>query len=310
MARTFTAQVIPLSHGVAGTQRTLSVMAAITRAARHDPFILQTARSIVRGTPARDTAAEVAAIGRYVRTHIRYTKDPVDVESVSPPAWTLGARAGDCDDQAILVASLLRAVGIPARFVAVGPAKSHYVHVFPEARVGTAWVPIDTALPPGAPRAPYTGLHRLVQPIGGRAESGLGKGNPFSSIGHFVTHVAHEVVHYAPAIITGGTALLTHNPAAASGALTLAQNEAAPTVPQSTSPVYTTAPTSTGTTAVAPIPSTMYAHTPQGYYPSGYVPVAASATSSSSTFMKYLPWIVGGVAALGLVFLVARPARR
>ncbi|MHB1798926.1 MAG: transglutaminase-like domain-containing protein [Vulcanimicrobiaceae bacterium] len=329
-----TATVIPLRKGVAGIRRTLGVMAAVTRAARHDPYVLQVARTIVRSAPPRNTLAEAQAIARYVRGHIRYTRDPVDVESVSPPAWTLGARAGDCDDQAILVASLLRAVGIPARFVAVGPARDHYVHTFAEAQISGHWVPLDTALPPNAPRAPYTGLHQLVQTIGGRSESGLGKGNPFSSVTHFVSHAFHEVAHYAPAITSAAIGTMTGNPQQALQAATLASQEAAPT--QVSTGAFG-APTGPGAPnqpqvynmqgqPVNVAPSTTYypavsslrrrrlssAGYPAPSYPAPgfFSPSAAAAPTATapSSFSTYLPWIAGGGVLLLVALIASRPA--
>jgi transglutaminase-like putative cysteine protease len=60
------------------------------------------------------------ALFEYVRDHIRYIKDPVGVESVSDPYYTLARMVGDCDDQAVLLAALYESVGFPTRFVIAG----------------------------------------------------------------------------------------------------------------------------------------------------------------------------------------------
>jgi len=51
----------------------------------------------------------------YVRRNVRYTRDHVTHDTFQAPHRTLQYRAGDCDDQTILLGSLLRAVGIPVK---------------------------------------------------------------------------------------------------------------------------------------------------------------------------------------------------
>ena len=58
-----------------------------------------------------------AAIFDHVKQHVQYVPDPVGVEYVAPPAETVECGGGDCDDQAVLVASLCEAVGFPTRIV-------------------------------------------------------------------------------------------------------------------------------------------------------------------------------------------------
>jgi hypothetical protein len=52
-------------------------------------------------------------------------------------------KAEDCDGQATLVASLLLSIGIPARFIVIGP-KGNRTHVFTEAYVNGQWLAVDT----------------------------------------------------------------------------------------------------------------------------------------------------------------------
>ena len=64
-----------------------------------------------------------AALFEYVKKNVTYVPDPshmsegemVDGDYVAPPVETLDARGGDCDDQAVLIASLFSAVGIENR---------------------------------------------------------------------------------------------------------------------------------------------------------------------------------------------------
>jgi hypothetical protein len=52
----------------------------------------------------------------YVRDEITYIYDPRNVEEVQPPEITLKLHAGDCDDKAVLLASLLLSIGFETCF--------------------------------------------------------------------------------------------------------------------------------------------------------------------------------------------------
>jgi transglutaminase-like putative cysteine protease len=84
-----------------------------------------------------DEAAE--AISGHVRSHVRYMPGATGVRTDAQEAWDKGQ--GVCQDMAHVAVSLLRAAGLPARYV------SGYLHPDPKARPGTtatgqshAWV--------------------------------------------------------------------------------------------------------------------------------------------------------------------------
>ena len=79
----------------------------------------------------------VDAIMKYVQKNISYISDPVGDDYWAPPKDTLLARAGDCDDQALLVASMCLAVGIPARVRIVLDSNGQQGHAFAEVLAGT-----------------------------------------------------------------------------------------------------------------------------------------------------------------------------
>lgn len=60
---------------------------------------------------------QAAALYDYVRNNINGVKDPVGQEYIASPAETINTCGGDCEDKAILLASLCLAVGIQARLV-------------------------------------------------------------------------------------------------------------------------------------------------------------------------------------------------
>ena len=103
----------PLMSGDAGVSQTIDQMRSLVDEALRDPSILRTAKDIVRGVPAFDDTAEAQTLYNWVRANIRFTKDPVNKETLYPPAELLQIRAGDCDDISMLLATLLMASVIP-----------------------------------------------------------------------------------------------------------------------------------------------------------------------------------------------------
>ncbi len=60
---------------------------------------------------------QVAELHRYVNDNITYVPDPTTTNYIAPPEETLETEAGDCDCQAVLVASLCEAIGAQTRLV-------------------------------------------------------------------------------------------------------------------------------------------------------------------------------------------------
>lgn len=135
--------------GAAGIAETLDRMARIVRHYRRNATIRQLAIEVRQAArvPAKDWLGEVRALHRFVRSYITYVRDVRNVETLTIPTLTLINRAGDCDDQAMLLASLLEALGHPTKFVAMGfGAPQQYSHVLTETLVGTRWVPLETTV--------------------------------------------------------------------------------------------------------------------------------------------------------------------
>ncbi|MEM1528449.1 MAG: transglutaminase domain-containing protein [Sulfolobales archaeon] len=59
-----------------------------------------------------DKMYKIVAIANWVSENIKYVSDPYGLEYPADPRETLKARAGDCEDFAVLLASLYRAVGL------------------------------------------------------------------------------------------------------------------------------------------------------------------------------------------------------
>jgi transglutaminase-like putative cysteine protease len=124
-----TSQLLSIRSGSGGVTDTLKLMAQLAKQYKVDPGIRQTAARAVARAPEKDDLGEAAALQNWVRANIRYTGDVLDVETLQTPDYTLQERYGDCDDQALLLATLLLAIGIPAAYMAVGVDGEPFSHV-------------------------------------------------------------------------------------------------------------------------------------------------------------------------------------
>jgi transglutaminase-like putative cysteine protease len=86
-----------------------------------------------------------------IRTKVNYLPDPVGVEMTKSPSVMLkeiaerGSTSGDCDDQAALSFTLLKAIGIPAKLRVVWFKKIPMPqHIYALAQVEGSWVAFDT----------------------------------------------------------------------------------------------------------------------------------------------------------------------
>jgi len=61
-----------------------------------------------------DPVFKIMAIGHWVGVNVRYVSDPRGLEYVAFPLETLRVGAGDCDDFAVLIASLYESIGLDA----------------------------------------------------------------------------------------------------------------------------------------------------------------------------------------------------
>lgn len=118
-------------------------MVRLTRQWRRDAGIWKLAREILQGVPAQNSRAEIDRFFHWVKRHIRYTQDVRDVETLATPKATLEVHAGDCDDMAILLATLLESTSHPTRFVALAFGNEPFSHVITETRLGAGWVALD-----------------------------------------------------------------------------------------------------------------------------------------------------------------------
>lgn len=143
-----------LAAGDAGTDQTIREMDRMVDAARSCLRVRAVALYILRAAhvPARDVGGEIAALFSFVRDRVRYVRDPVGVELVHDALNTLRVGAGDCDDKAVLLASLLQSIGHKTRFKVVALRLGDFHHVLLDVMYRGRWVPLDAGaehMPPG-----------------------------------------------------------------------------------------------------------------------------------------------------------------
>lgn len=140
--------------GDRGVRRTVKYMRRLVLHSLSEPLPVETAALII--TPYCTTCpAEVAlAIREFLATYFRFVPDPVGHELLRAPTYLLeqinkvGHASGDCDDVAILGASLGMAVGLPARFVILGfDPNAPFSHVYTELYTSQGWQELDTTAP-------------------------------------------------------------------------------------------------------------------------------------------------------------------
>jgi len=145
----------PARHLPAPTpEQTLEWMAKFIRQGQYDYRIRELVeREIVAQLFPHDYLSEYAAILNWVRTHIRYSRDPRTIEQLKTPAVVLETRTGDCDCLSSLIGTMVGLVGGQVRLVAGGlggraktaSGRPVYSHVWLEAYDPTSqsWVVLD-----------------------------------------------------------------------------------------------------------------------------------------------------------------------
>ena len=140
---------VPLLDGDPGTVQTVRLIRRAVRESLVDPYVRASLAHILKGVPPHNDFAEARAIFGWVLHNIRFTKDPVDIESVKDAKWTLVHGIGDCDDiNAVLLPALLMSAGHPVRLVTVSnqpSAPEAFSHIYAEVKIQGSWIPVDAA---------------------------------------------------------------------------------------------------------------------------------------------------------------------
>lgn len=130
---------------VGDQKEALQKLAEQTQRSVVQPTIRHAAMVITSDCPGRDDLCELEAIFNAVKhgdprvkgleRGVRYVADPRWADFFTAPHRTLqmcrrGSCAGDCDDQASLIAALAGAIGFKVGLRAWGPKAGDFVHVY------------------------------------------------------------------------------------------------------------------------------------------------------------------------------------
>jgi hypothetical protein len=144
-----------------GPQTTIDTMRELCLGSRGERSMLVrgAVEFCTRGLLNKDYLSEILAIRNFVAERVRYQNDPVGLELVKDPQRLVeemaryGIAVGDCDDMALLLATMARQLGREAEFITVGfAAPNSFSHVF--ARV----------------KEPKTGRWIVLDPVAGTRE--------------------------------------------------------------------------------------------------------------------------------------------
>lgn len=147
--------------GIQGVRATLAIMVKLAHQGSSDPGVIARAEQITQSCPAQNIRCEINAVFNWVKSNIRYVRDPRRTEKINTAERTLRVGCGDCDEMAVLTSSLLEAVGNKTRFSALAFADGIYEHVVTQVRVGAnQWLTLDPTvriatvgwMPPGITR--------------------------------------------------------------------------------------------------------------------------------------------------------------
>ena len=116
-----------IPSGLAGTKKTAACVGRLIRDGAGDFYVRQKAIDILlaRGVAPKDYLGEINALFQWVQRHVRYTKDPFQIEVLHSARRMLELRAGDCDDMTIVLGALIKSVGHQVRIVLTGPDPDH-----------------------------------------------------------------------------------------------------------------------------------------------------------------------------------------
>jgi hypothetical protein len=137
-----------------GPETTINTMRQLCLGARGERSMLVrgAVEYCTRGLLNKDYLSEILSIRNFVAERVRYQNDPVALELVKDPQRLVEEMArhviavGDCDDIALLLATMGRQLGRESEFITVGfGAPNNFSHVFTRVREPKTarWVVLD-----------------------------------------------------------------------------------------------------------------------------------------------------------------------
>lgn len=112
--------------GDEGIKNTLIAMKQLVIDTDQNRIVKQTAQKIIKNISPTDHIGQIKAIFSWVKNNMKYVRDIRGVEELTRPDITIQSiekgeylHSADCDDFAMLLSALLRAVGFQTRLEAV-----------------------------------------------------------------------------------------------------------------------------------------------------------------------------------------------
>jgi hypothetical protein len=197
-------------------------MAEATWRGHNDPEVREQAIRIIEENKldGRDWKGVAEALQNWTKQNVTYVYDGRRVEWFQEAGHTLKNRGGDCDDQEILMASMLMSVGIPVatvylsqdrKFDAADPNKQDYQHVLCAVRMpDDTLYPVETILKEMKPgEFPYyTGLMitdmgtpdwKLLDVVDVEKKTALGEIKNVSEVTHRFSNIgSHDIIADMP----------------------------------------------------------------------------------------------------------------
>lgn len=128
--------VHPQRSGPDGIKDTLALMQSMVNRSFLNPLIRRLAADATQHCDPADKRCLSASLLAFVQRSMRYVRDPVGVEALHDPIAIAqeivrgGKPFGDCDDFSLFLATLMKSVGLPAAFKAVGYNGGQLSHVY------------------------------------------------------------------------------------------------------------------------------------------------------------------------------------
>lgn len=147
-----TVHTISIGAGDYGASQTADQMVRLIRQGAVTPIVRRVALQIVASDP-RDQRIQAGTLKTWLHSRFRFVRDPFGAELLHTPEYLLrgveaeGYVQGDCDDAAILGASLARSIGFRTRLIIVAfhDPRAPYSHVWAEIGdlAGKWWYELD-----------------------------------------------------------------------------------------------------------------------------------------------------------------------
>lgn len=155
-----------IPHGTKGISETVAAVLAYSHEPETTSEIREIALYIIQKSGAKTELQKAKAIHDWVKSHIRYEKDPTFREFVQQPLWLIkkgfeGSHmaSGDCDDHCAVNMALMSSIGFGTRAVVTedpsspGPKDSPYwAHIYCDVHVRASpesprkWVAVDSSM--------------------------------------------------------------------------------------------------------------------------------------------------------------------